>query len=222
MSIEEYFGDWMRVINKEALLEAIGKVSYFYKTRYVCPNKADIFRAFELCPYYNLKVIFLGQEPYPQKGVSTGLAFGNNKEPLSPSLEVIKEACIDYTIAHYGLVFDNTLESWAKQGVLLLNSSLTVELNKPNSHSAIWRNFISCFLKLLSEWNPGLIYVLFGKEAQTFKPYIGKFNEVIEYQHPAWYARNSKQLPHQLFLDLDNRLKYQYGKSIEWFTEFKN
>jgi len=220
MTIEEYFGDWMRVIDKKVLLEAVNKIAILSKTQYICPNMSDVFKAFELCSYHDVKVVFLGQDPYPQKGIATGVLFGNKKEPLSPSLEVIKEACIDYTKAHYGLQFDNSLESWAKQGILMLNSSLTVELDKPGSHSEVWRKFISCLLKQLSEWNPGLIYVLFGKEAQTFKPYIGKLNDVICVQHPAWYARNYEKMPHELFVELTNKIKRQYGETITWFTEY--
>ena len=133
------------------------------------------------------------------------------------SLEVLKEACIDYSVPHDHVEFDITLESWGRQGILLLNSSLTVQRGIPNSHSMIWRPFIS---KLLSNMQreTGIIYVLFGTQAQTFKPYIDeRFNNIIEVYHPAYYARIGKDMPHKLFVDIDKLLIDKYGETIEWY-----
>ena len=119
---------------------------------------------------HDVKIVFLGQDPYPQKGVATGVLFGNKEgtTELSPSLEVIKEAAINYETPHPPLKFDVTLESWAKQGILMINSALTCEMNKVGSHVMLWRPFMSKFLQNLSNSNTGLVYVLFGDQAQTF------------------------------------------------------
>lgn len=84
----------------------------------LCPHPHNIFKAFRICPYNECKVVMLGQDPFPQRGVAQGILFGNSKETpeecLSPSLKVIKEAAIDYTVPHNVIEFDNTLESWAE------------------------------------------------------------------------------------------------------------
>jgi uracil-DNA glycosylase len=222
LTIEEYFGDWLNVIDIPTLNRTISTINNLYHTQSVMPEYKNIFRAFHLCPYNDLRIIFLGQDPYPQKGVATGVLFGNkeNTKELSPSLEVIKEACIDYTIPHSPIIFDNTLESWAKQGILMINSSLTVQENKPGSHSLIWRPFISKLLQNCSKRETGLVYVLFGKDAQSFKPYIDdKHNDVLEVGHPAYYARTNTKLPTQLFKDINRIMLNRYNIPIKWYDE---
>lgn len=190
--------------------------------KYLSPNIQDVFKAFYLCPYDNLKVVMIGQDPYPQKDVATGIAFGNSsntsEEDLSPSLQVIKEAVINYEVNHNAYYFDNSLEDWCKQGVLLLNSALTCRLGQPNSHLLLWRPFISKFLNNLSICHPGLIYVLFGSTAKTFKPYI-KNGHIVEIEHPAWFVRTGKKMPSKLFTDINKLLKTYFDTTIEWYKE---
>lgn len=224
MTLEEYFGRWMRVIDKKSLGEALNKLGPEYQRKPICPVQNKVFRAFELCPYDELKVVMLGQDPYPQKGVATGILFGNNEEVaeenLSPSLKIVKEACINYEVPHNSIIFDQTLESWAKQGILMINSALTVEMNKVGSHVMLWRPFISKLLKNLSDNNTAGVYVLFGRQAQTFKPYIGKFNHIIEVEHPAYFARTNTKMPSELFRNVSNLVKGIYGVPIEWYQEY--
>ena len=225
MTLDEYFGDWMKVIDRTELNNAMSKVSMEYMRKPVCPNQPDVFRAFELCPLKDLKVVMLGCDPYPQKGVATGILFGNrsdtDEEDLSPSLKVVKEAAINFEVPHYCVTFDNTLESWARQGILMINSALTVEMNRVGSHVMIWRPFIAKLLKNLSDYNTAVVYVLFGRQAQTFKPYINsRFNHIIEVEHPAYFARNNARMPHQLFIDISNKVKDIYGVPIEWYQEY--
>ena len=225
MTLEEYFGDWMKVIDRTELSNVMAKVGQEYKRKPLCPIQSDVFKAFELCSLKDLKVVMLGQDPYQQKGVATGILFGNNKEisneNLSPSLKVIKEAAINFEVPHNCIIFDQTLESWARQGILMLNSALTVEMNKVGSHTMLWRPFIAKLLKSLSEYNTAIIYVLFGRQAQSFKPYINdKLNHVIEIEHPAYFARNGTKMPHQLFIDISNKVKELYGVPLKWYEEY--
>lgn len=222
MTIDEYFGQWLRVIDQKELYKVLGTINPIYEKKTVMPAYEDIFRAFQLCPYNELKVVFIGQDPYPQKGIATGILFGNKKGTtvLSPSLEVVKESCIDYTIPHNHVDFDVTLESWARQGILMLNAALTVELNTPTSHTMIWRPFIASLLKNLSLHESGIVYVLFGNLAQTFKPYINtKYNEVLEEKHPAYYARNNESMPKDIFVAINKLVEGKYGKPIIWYKE---
>ena len=218
MTLEEYFGDWVKVIDRTLLTKTVNRVNCLYATKRVMPDYSDIFKAFTLTSLHDLKVVFLGQDPYPQKNVATGLLFGNKCVPLSPSLEVIKEAAINYEVPHNPYTFDITLESWAKQGILMLNSSLTVEANRVGSHTMLWRPFIAKLLENISAINPGVIYVLFGSQAQTFTPYINYNNIVIKVQHPAYYARTGTKMPYSVFTEVNRLCKEKFGESIQWFT----
>ena len=225
MTLEEYFGRWMRVIDKGELESVLSKLEPEYKRKPICPAQSNVFKAFEVCPYDELKVVMLGQEPFPQKGVATGILFGNKEgtrdEDLSPSLQIIKEAAINFEIPHNCIIFDPTLESWAKQGILMINSALTVEMNKIGSHVMLWRPFIASLLKNLSENETGIIYVLFGKQAQTFKPYINKqLNTVLEENHPAYFARTGEAMPHTVFEQISKLTKGIYGIPITWYQEY--
>jgi len=225
MTITEYLGDWIKVMDLNELHTVMEKLTPLYASKMISPNKRDVFKTFTLCPYNNLKVIMLGMDPYPQKNVATGILFGNNlEEPgttlsLSPSLQILKEGVIDYTIPHGIVTFDHTLESWAKQGVLMLNSALTVEVNKIGSHTQLWRPFISTLLQSLSTKNPGLIYVLFGKQAQTFIPYINKTNYLISCNHPAYHARNGTSMDTGIFKEVNRILQQTNNDSVQWYQE---
>lgn len=103
----------------------------------------------------------------------------------------------------------------------MLNSALTVEMNKAGSHVMLWRPFIAALLKHLSKYETGIIYVLFGRQAQTFKPYINKqFNDILEIEHPAYYARLNKRMPSELFATISNMCKDKYGVPIKWYQEY--
>lgn len=225
MTLDEYFGDWIRVINKNTLDSILSTLAIEYKRKLICPRQDSVFKAFKLCPYNDLKVIMIGQDPYPQKDMATGILFGNKKEireeNLSPSLQVIKSAAINFNLPHNHIIFDQTLESWCKQGILMLNSALTVEMNKIGSHVMIWRPFISELLKNLSKCQTGIIYVLFGKQAQTFKPYINsQFNFILEENHPAYYARTGERMPSILFEKISELTENKYKVPIIWYKEY--
>lgn len=223
MTIDEYFGDWMKVLDRAETMKMMGWLKTVNPIT-LCPALPNVFRAFKLCPYNKCRVIFVGQEPYHQKEVATGILFGNSKktpkDKLSPSLEVVKEAAINYEIPHNLLNFDNSLESWAKQGILMINSALTCEVNKVSSHVNQWRPFVSKLVKNLSYRETGLIYVLFGKQAQTLKPYIDKrYNDIIEIEHPAYFARTNKIMPYSVFKQMNDILYEKYREKIILFNE---
>lgn len=224
MTPKEFFGDWFGIIDAKELHKVLGELNKLPQ-ELICPKPSDTFKAFKLCPYRNTRVVFLGQDPYPQKGVATGICFGNKEGTLegdlSPSLQVIKESCINYEIPHGPIEFDCTLESWAKQGILMLNSALTCKVNEIGSHTMLWRKFISSFLRNFSNRSTGIIYVLFGKQAQTFEPYINaKFNDIIRVEHPASFARQNRIMPYSVFTDINKILIGRYGETIKWYTEY--
>lgn len=224
MTIDEYFGDWMKVLDRNETMKVMGWLRTVNKET-LCPNIKDVFKAFKLCPYNKCRVIFVSQDPYPQRGVAQGVLFGNSSDTpenkLSPSLQIIKESVINFEISHNLITFDPSLESWAKQGILMINSALTTEVGKIGIHMMKWRPFMIAFLKQMSMINPGIIYVLFGSQAQILEPYINKNNYVLKIEHPAYFARINKKMPYHIWKDINKILYDLYGEKIEWFKEEK-
>ena len=223
MTIQEYFGDWSKVVDLKEADGILRKLSA--SNSIICPELPDVFKAFTLCSLSNLRVVLIGQDPYPQRGVATGIAFANQhgtpEDAYSPSLEILKESVIDYTIPHRTITFDPSLEKWEAQGVLLLNAALTCELGRAGSHSLLWRPFIRSFLINLSKHSCGIVYVLMGTQAQSFEMFINKqFNHVIRIRHPSYYARTKTRMPSDIWQDINNILIGQNGYGIEWYNEF--
>ena len=224
MTIDEYFGDWMKVLDRTETMKIMGWLRSINQST-LCPSIKDVFKAFKLCPYNKCRVIFVGQDPYPQRGVAQGVLFGNSsdtpEDKLSPSLQIIKESVINFEISHNLITFDPSLESWAKQGILMINSALTTEVGKIGVHMMKWRPFMIAFLKQMSMINPGIIYILFGSQAQILEPYINKNNYVLRIEHPAYFARTNKKMPYHIWKDINKILYDLYGERIEWFKEEK-
>ena len=197
----------------------------------ICPNAKDIFKAFKCCPFNDLRLVVIGQDPYNNlrdgKPVATGIAFANSKETteknLSPSLKILRDSLIDFTIPHGQINFDTSLEKWEKQGVLLLNSALSCLAGKAGSHYLIWVQFIRNLLANLSKHFTGLVYVLMGSQAKGFENCINKqFNHIIKVQHPAWFARTGEPFPKDLWKQVNDILIGQNGYGIKWYDEYKH
>ncbi len=174
---------WQKVLQEEfdkpyfSLLAE--KVKQAYKTTKVFPQGSLIFNAFNLCPFDKVKVVILGQDPYHEEGQAHGLAFSVMEGvPLPPSLQnIYKEIYNDVGSQH-----DNNgdLSSWAKQGVLLLNSSLTVEEHKANSHQSFgWETFTDSVIKILNDKKEHLVFMLWGSFAIKKGQYIDKNKHLV-------------------------------------------
>lgn len=223
MTIDEYFGDWMKILDRGETMKIMGWLKTVDKET-LCPSIRNVFKAFKLCPYNDCKVIFVGQDPYPQKGVAQGLAFSNSsntsENKLSVSLRIIKESVINFDIPHNLITFDPTLESWARQGILLLNAALTTKEYCTKVHIKQWRPFMGTFLHNMSLKNPGLVYVLFGSYAAMLEPYINKDNSyIIKVEHPSYFSRTGKKMPSDMWNTINTILYGLYGNRIEWFKE---
>lgn len=220
MSLKEYLGKWLEVVDYKEAIEALRAVSKICKINLICPRYTLIFKAFECCQLSNLKVVMIGQDPYPQKGVATGLLFGNSKtvseDKLSPSLKVVKKSIENLEDKNKRLIFDNSMGEWAKQGILLINSAMTCEMNKVGSHTMLWRPFISKLLTNLSN-REHIVYVLFGSTAQTFEHFIdSKNNTIIKIEHPVFFARINKDMPSDVFSRVNEALKEYKKEPIIW------
>lgn len=217
MTASEYFKDWLDVIDQTELNKLIPTLNYLYSTKPVVPAYSNIFKAFTLCSKADCRVVFLGQDPYPQQGVATGVLFGNSKDTkdISPSLQVIKDSVmsLDESLMPFKS-FDVTMESWASQGILMINSALTCELNRVGSHVMLWRPFLSKLLLNLSRDRGDIVYVLFGNQAQTFEPYIK--GTILKERHPAFYARINAPMPNKVFYDINAAIS---GEPIYWCSD---
>lgn len=157
-----------------------------YKTTTVYPNMHDIFNAFVLTPYEQVKVVIVGQDPYINYGEAHGLAFSvyyNAKIP--PSLKnIFKEV---YTDVGCEVPNNGNLNHWAKQGVLLLNNVLTVEAKKSRSHAGQgWEQFTNFALELLNKREQPIAFLLWGRDAQTKGKIINNSNHLIlQAAHPS-------------------------------------
>jgi uracil-DNA glycosylase len=149
-------------------------------TSTIYPDNKNMFKAFKLCPFNDVKVLILGQDPYYTPGMATGLAFGTTNSKIPPSLKNIKNEV--FRCYPKSTSFDYSLESWAKQGVLLLNTALSVRENKPESHLNIWKEFTEYVLSCLSE---NVICVLWGRKAQNFESHLEKHFHILKSSHPS-------------------------------------
>lgn len=162
-----------------------------------CPQRPNVFRVFKT-PVNKVKVVILGQDPYPNINDAIGLSFVNGTNKVPASLRIIKKE-----LENEGYT-NPDIHSWEQQGVFLLNTALTVETGKAGSHLGYWEPFTQAVIKYLSYTNP-CIWLLWGKKAQEFKrfifnPYIftdsnelyindlpvsGNYNYILESAHPA-------------------------------------
>lgn len=228
MTIDEYFGDWSMIIDLKEVERIMKKLMPVKSS--ICPVLQDIFKAFRLCSFHDTRCIVISQDPYPTlykgKPIATGIAFANPitvpEDSYSPSLEVLKESIINFSIPHGHINFDPSLEKWENQGVLLLNTALTCLKGRPNSHMLLWRPFITALLSNISKYATGIVYVLMGNVAQSLEPYInGRNNYIIKTKHPAWYARKKEKMPSDVWIEINRILTDLNGYGIEWYNEVK-
>lgn len=152
------------------------------------PPLKSIFRAFTECPLSSLKVIIVGQDPYPQLGVADGIAFSCSQTlKKEASLRYIHDAISEtvYQGKMLGVDMKRDLKHWSNQGVLMLNISLTTEIGKIGTHLEIWKPFIAYLFDMLSSRNDEYIFVFLGKKAEAFEDLIDDKHEKLFASHPA-------------------------------------
>lgn len=211
---------------KEALQEEFGKpyfeeLAVFVKEEYtkggVYPPPKEIFKAFDLTPFNKVKVVILGQDPYHGPGQANGLCFAVGEGvALPPSLlNIYKELESDI-----GPVSKKTgdLERWAKQGVLLLNATLTVRAHTAGSHqNKGWERFTDAAIKALSEWREHLVFILWGNYAKAKGAHIDRSKHlVIESPHPSPFSAYSGFFGSKPFSKTNEYLQKTGQTLIDW------
>ncbi len=180
-------------INKKKLIE-IDEYLEEEKRKYsdelrIFPKEEIRFLAFDLCSFEDIKVCILGQDPYHQEGQAMGLCFSVPADVKTPPslVNIFKELYQDLGIQK----IDGNLTSWAKQGVLLLNSSLSVRESCANSHSKLWKDFTDNAIKYISDEREGIIFILWGTNAKSKKKFIDDNKHyILESNHPSPLSAN--------------------------------
>ena len=213
--------DWEKAITKISSPPSLDKPIQFVEkeiseNKIICPPYNQIFNAFKYCSFLDLKVVIFGQDPYFQKNVANGLAFSVKKNQAMPmSLKnIYKEIENDVGKTQNS---DGCLKNWAKQGVLLLNSSLTVEVGKPGSHSNIgWHEFIIKILKTLKQ-KKNIVFILWGNHAIKFSKYIDQGNNLIlKSSHPSPLSAHKGFFGSNHFSKCNSYLRKNDLKEIFW------
>jgi uracil-DNA glycosylase len=182
------------------------------------PTLKQMFRAFEECPYNKLKIIIVGQDPYPQLGVADGIAFScSNTMELQPSLNyMLNEVNKTVYKGHPGSL-DVDLTRWSNQGILLVNTALTTTVGKIGQHYNIWKPFIAYLFDHLTWNNSGLIYIYMGKQAQEWAECVNDNNHKFYVSHPASAAYNNSTWDCQnVFIEARDIVKKMYNEDIIW------
>lgn len=193
------------------------KVEALYRTESVMPPPQDVFNIFKICQPDNIKVVWLGQDPYPTFGEAHGLSFSSKGKKIPASLRVIyKELENDLGVIRT----TPDLTGWAQQGVFLLNKILTVKEGKPLSHMNVgWQEFTTNTITQISKTYDNLVFVLLGKEAQHNKLFIQGDHLIIELPHPAAEAYSGGKAGFynsKLFSKINEYLESKNKTKINW------
>lgn len=213
---------WKKVLRKEFeekyFEDLVGFVKSEYKKSTVYPSAKFIFNAFELTPFDKVKVVILGQDPYHGPNQANGLAFAVNRGiVLPPSLvNIYKE--IESDMGQKSVNTDGNLETWAKQGVLMLNATLTVKAGQAGSHqNKGWEKFTDAVIKILSEQKEKLVFILWGAYAQKKGSVIDESKHlVIRSTHPSPLSAHNGFFGSKPFSQCNTYLIFNDKEPINW------
>ncbi len=191
------------------------KVEEEYKTKVVFPPKEQVYSALKAVDYDKVKVVILGQDPYHEKGQANGMAFAvNEKIPMPPSLRnIYAELESDLGFKPEG----TTLVGWAKQGVLLLNTTLTVREGSAQSHSSYgWQTFTDEIIKVCNKREKPMVFILWGSNAISKKQYISSRHLVLQSAHPSPLSAYRGFFGSKPFSKANEFLKNNGQTPIDW------
>lgn len=220
MSVVKIEESWKKALQQEFDQDYWWTLTTYLKLEYlnatIYPPAPNIFRAFDLCPFDKVKVVIVGQDPYHGPNQANGLSFAVNEgNKLPPSLKnIFLEIKNDLGITPTP---SGDLTRWAKQGVLMLNSVLTVQAGKPASHANLgWEQFTDAAIKALNEKRKNIVYLLWGKYAQTKGEVINREdNLVLTSAHPSPYSASMFFGNHH-FSKCNEYLEKQGLTPIDW------
>jgi uracil-DNA glycosylase len=206
---------------KEYFKTLTDKVRSEYLVERIYPEPKNIFRAFDLVPLNEVKVVILGQDPYHTPGVADGLAFSTlpgNRVP--PSLvNIYKEIVDEYKFNNYEHKTNPDLTRWAKQGVLLINNTLTVKESQANSHAKYgWGDFTDRIINLISNECENVVFILWGGFARKKISLIDNHSKhlILESAHPSPLSAHNGFFGNGHFVKANDYLASKNIKPIEW------
>lgn len=212
--------DWDEILSAEYekpyFKELTEKVRTEYANHTCYPPKLLIFSALRTVSYADTRVVILGQDPYHEEGQANGMAFAVGAGvKFPPSLEnIFKELQDDLNIT---LDCDGTLQGWAKQGVLLLNTVLTVRAGQAYSHSELgWKEFTDAIIRALGNREKPMAFILWGSGAISKKPLIAKHHFVITSPHPSPLSAYRGFFGSKPFSKVNEFLRSVGERPIEW------
>ena len=213
--------DWDNLLKEEYSKEYFKKLTVFvekeYKEKTCYPKMSEIFNAFQMTSYDDVKVVILGQDPYHGEGEAEGLSFSVKKGIIKPPslVNIFTELKSDLG---YDIPKNGSLVPWAKQGVLLLNSSLTVVKDTPKSHSGKgWEIFTDEVIRLINKKNTPVVFILWGSDARNKKSLItNKIHYIIESPHPSPLSAYRGFFGSRPFSKTNDFLRKNNIKEIEW------
>ena len=213
---------WKNILQKEFDEKYFEDLIQFVKSEYqettVYPPAKFIFSAFDLTPFDKVKVVILGQDPYHGQNQANGLAFSvSDNTPLPPSLvNIYKEIKSDLGVETKNK--NGNLENWARQGVLMLNATLTVRANTAGSHqNKGWEKFTDAVVKVLSEQKENLVFILWGAYAQKKGLVIDESKHlVIRSAHPSPLSAYNGFLGSKPFSQTNSYLIFSGKDPIDW------
>lgn len=213
--------DWDEILKEEMNLEYFQELLKFidkeYEEKKIYPRKCDIFNAFRFTSYKDVKVVILGQDPYHGENQAEGLSFSvKNCVKKPPSLQNIFKEMVDDLNIPYPTT--NSLVPWSKEGVLLLNTVLTVEAQKPASHKDKgWETFTDEVIKKLNEKKDPVVFILWGNFARNKKKLVtNKRHYVIESAHPSPFSAYNGFFGSKPFSKTNEFLKSKGLNEIHW------
>lgn len=192
------------------------RVIQAYQTNQIYPNQDQIYAALNACDFDQVKVVILGQDPYHGPNQANGLAFSVNRgKALPPSLRnIYQELQQDLGIP---VIKHGDLSAWAQQGVLLLNTSLTVKEGQANSMKDVgWLEFTQAIIQLLGEKAEPLVFVLWGRQAQNYQKYLKKHHHIIKSAHPSPLSAYRGFIGSKPFSQINNYLVADGKDPIDW------
>lgn len=202
---------------KEYFLNLEKFVSNEYKTKTIYPKMSEIFKAFQETPYDKIKVVIIGQDPYHGENEAEGLSFSVKKGIAKPPslMNIFTELRDDLG---YKIPNNGSLEPWAKEGVLLLNSTLTVVKDTPKSHSNKgWEIFTDEVIKIINKKTTPVVFILWGSDARSKKSLItNKIHYIIESPHPSPLSAYRGFFGSKPFSKANNFLIKNNIKPVNW------
>lgn len=206
--------NWKTFIENESKKEYFINIFKYLDQEDYYPKKEDIFTAFNLCAYDDVKVVIFGQDPYHEEGQAHGLAFSVLNNIAPPSLKnIFKEINSDL-----GKTRSNpNLSDWAKQGVLLLNNTLTVRCHQANSHKNIgWQTFTDNVIKELNKKEKPIVFILWGNNAISKEKLIDSKHFILKSAHPSPLSAYNGFFGSKVFSKTNNILKDLHYNEIKW------